>query len=135
MRASIASGLVLAGLLTVGGCGTTPDPRTAMSANGLYEVTYLPSPLPIPFSELFALDVHAKDAKGAVVAGATVTVKVTMPSHGHGMQTSPTVSERAGGDYHVDGMKFHMHGVWKIVVTVDGPAGTDAATFDEDYQP
>jgi hypothetical protein len=43
-----------------------------------------------------------------------------MPLHNHGLPTDPKMTaELGGGDYRVEGMRFHMNGDWELTVTVD----------------
>ena len=48
-----------------------------------------------------------------------------MPAHNHGLPTKPRVTEAlGGGDYRLDGVRFHMSGYWEIVVNVTTDSGT-----------
>ena len=129
----VATGLLVL-LSACGGNEEASNGRTAKTANGLYTLAYSPSPDPIPFSELFELDVSVKNASNAPVTDANVSLKVTMPAHGHGMQTSPQISSVGDGHYKVTGMKFHMHGAWELIFTVESGAGTDSVSFTEDFE-
>jgi hypothetical protein len=104
---------------------------------GDFFISYTPSPDPVPFNELFELqvDVYESDAMQSRVDGADVTVDVTMPAHGHGMTTDPTVTANTDGGYLVEGMKFHMESNtpmerWEIEVAVDSDGTSDMATFE-----
>jgi hypothetical protein len=38
-----------------------------------------------------------------------------MPAHGHGFVTTPHVTrDLGGGEFLVEGVKFHMSGAWKL---------------------
>ncbi|WP_413719319.1 hypothetical protein [Silicimonas sp. MF1-12-2] len=53
-------------------------------------------------------------------------IDVSMPAHQHGMNYSPKISELGEGRFLVEGMFFHMPGVWQIRVdaeTARGPVG------------
>ena len=39
-----------------------------------------------------------------------------MPAHGHGMNYRARISPAGAGAYHVDGLLFHMPGLWRVVV-------------------
>lgn len=124
-------------LLALSACGSDEDAlsgRSGKTAKGLYTVTYATRPDPIPFSELFELDVMVKDGSDKTVENASLAVKVTMPAHGHGMQTKPEVAPGEKGKFVVSGMKFHMRGEWQINFTVQAAAGTDDVTFTENLQ-
>jgi hypothetical protein len=103
-----------------------------------FYVVVTPEPNPIPFQELFELEVKvfSSDAAEAPVDGVALDqVRATMPAHGHGMKTKPKVTRTGPGTFRVEGMKFHMqgegkHGLW-VVETVLSEDGTiDQAKFD-----
>lgn len=68
---------------------------------------------------------HIENESGTEVEGATVEVEGGMPEHDHGLPTQPRVTEElGGGDYKLEGMRFHMSGYWEIVVSVTTDDGT-----------
>lgn len=68
---------------------------------------------------------HIEDEAGTEVEGAAVEVEGGMPEHDHGLPTKPRVTEElGGGDYKLEGMRFHMSGYWEIVVSVTTNDGT-----------
>lgn len=66
---------------------------------------------------------------GAPLDGLTLAVKPTMPDHGHGSSTIPTVTALGGGRYRATGISLPMRGVWSIAIVATG-AVNDAATFN-----
>jgi hypothetical protein len=50
------------------------------------------------------------------VAGATVTVALWMPTHGH-IAPAPTVVDMGSGMYHAESVDFTMAGTWEVTVT------------------
>ena len=46
-------------------------------------------------------------------------VDADMPTHNHGMNTDPVVTELGDGTYRAEGMQFHMTGDWRVTVAVD----------------
>jgi hypothetical protein len=53
-----------------------------------------------------------------------------MPAHGHGFVTRPRVTRNlGGGEFLVEGVKFHMPGVWVLQITVVGRTGSDRVTL------
>jgi hypothetical protein len=75
--------------------------------------------------------IELKTAEGHSVDKASIAVDGGMPQHGHGLPTSPVVTENLGdGRYLVEGMKFNMPGWWTVTVHVDGTAGADQTTFN-----
>lgn len=67
---------------------------------------------------------HIEDASGVAVEGATVEVTGGMPEHDHGLPTAPRVTtELGGGDYRLEGMRFHMSGNWEIEIRITTDSG------------
>ena len=51
--------------------------------------------------------------------GAAITLEGGMPEHDHGLPTSPRMTAELGsGDYRIEGIRFHMSGVWEITATI-----------------
>ena len=68
---------------------------------------------------------HIEDATGNAIEGAIVDVEGGMPEHNHGLPTKPQVTEElGGGDYKLEGMRFHMGGYWEIVVSITTDKGS-----------
>lgn len=113
------------------------ESREKATQAGNFFVSYTPTPDPIPFNELFELqvDVWESDAKETRVSDAEVDIEVTMPAHGHGMNTEPSVTSQEDGSFLVEGMKFHMQSNsaaerWELAVTVDQNGTSDTAVFE-----
>lgn len=97
-----------------------------MSADGVFHVSYVSDPSPIPLDEDFSITVTVMEGTD-VVSDATVSVDATMPNHGHGMNTNPTTVSNGDGTYTTTGLLFHMEGWWELGVTVNGGDGADQA--------
>jgi hypothetical protein len=68
---------------------------------------------------------HIEDESGVGVEGATIDVDGGMPQHNHGLPTKPRVTEDlGGGDYRLEGMRFHMSGSWEITLRITTKSGT-----------
>lgn len=73
---------------------------------------------------------HIENDNGLEIEGAIVDVDGGMPKHNHGLPTRPRVTEElGGGDYKLEGMRFHMGGYWEIVVSVTTDDGTSKVTI------
>ena len=114
--------------------GTT---REKMTDGYTYYVEYQPTPDPIPHNELFTIDVSVweTEAKDTPLTDAAIAVDATMPAHGHGMNTEPTITDNEDGTFTVEGMKFHMESPtpeekWVIGVEVTQGETTETASFD-----
>lgn len=54
-----------------------------------------------------------------------------MPTHGHGLPTSPILRPLdKPGTYRIDGLKYNMPGAWLLGFRISGAAGEDQIVFD-----
>ena len=104
---------------------------TQESDNGLYRVSYMSSTGTIPVNQMHEWTLHVESADGTPIEDATITVDGDMPQHGHGLPTSPRVTQYLGnGDYLVEGLKFQMGGWWLVDFTISSNGQTDAVHFN-----
>lgn len=93
-------------------------------------VTYTTAPGFPDINRIHSWILHVESAEGVPVENATIDVTGGMPKHDHGLPTRPRVTEElGGGDYRLDGMRFHMRGYWEIEVTVTTEDGTSVAVI------
>lgn len=108
-------------------------PAEVLSEQGRYRVDVRQVPEPLPEGEHFSLGLRVVSMANpdAPLDASAVTVEAGM-RHGrddgfaHGMQSEPVVSFREGLIL-VEGLYFHMGGVWTLQVTIDGNNGEDRA--------
>lgn len=101
-------------------------------------VKYTPRTNPIPFQELFELELEVLDPadKTTPIAGAKLDqVRAVMPAHKHGMKVKPLVTELAPGKFLVEGMRFHMRGkgddgLWVLEAVINHEGEIDQTSFD-----
>ena len=104
---------------------------TRAGDNGVFRAAYTSDADPVPINELHAWTLHVETTAGAPVENAVITVSGDMPEHGHGMPTSPQVTqELGGGDYRVEGMQFQMGGWWTMTFDIEAGGQTDRVTFN-----
>ena len=73
---------------------------------------------------------HIENDAGVEIEGAIIDVEGGMPEHDHGLPTKPRVTEElGGGDYKLDGIRFHMSGHWEIVVRITTDDGTSTVVI------
>ena len=71
-----------------------------------------------------------RSAAGAPVDQARIMIGGGMPGHGHGLPTSPAVTDFLGdGRYLIEGLKFSMAGQWVVAFAIDTPSGSDRLAF------
>jgi len=69
----------------------------------------------IPLAQPFSMQIKVCDP----AAAKRVRVDAIMPAHQHGMNYRPEVTGMGDGLFAVDGMLFHMPGMWEVRVTID----------------
>jgi hypothetical protein len=96
------------------------ETRRAATLEGRFIVWWTSEPEPIPFNQPFKLRVWAARAEtpDTPLTDATFEVSATMPEHGHGMNRVPRVTPQPDGSHLVEGMLFHMHGRWDLIINV-----------------
>jgi hypothetical protein len=104
---------------------------TSLTEAGHYRVAMRPESEQVASGALHTWIVHVEQADGQLFAPTRLAVDGGMPQHGHGFQTLPRVTRSlGGGDFLVEGIKFHMPGDWIFRVEVVGPLGEDVARLD-----
>jgi hypothetical protein len=102
-----------------------------LSDNGLFKVAWSSDPASPPLSKVHTWTIHVESPDGKPVEDAAITVDGGMPQHGHGLPTSPQVTQNLGnGDYLVEGMKFQMPGWWQVRFHIGAGAQSDTITFN-----
>ena len=97
-----------------------------VSKQGYFSLSYETALQPIALNRIHSWNLHLEDSDSIPVTGAVIEVKGGMPAHNHGLPTRPRVTtELGGGDYRLDGMRFHMAGEWEISISIDDDGKTD----------
>ncbi len=131
------------GLIFILGCSDSseetgsPNPRTAVTDRGSYQLSYLPLPDPIPLDEEFDIEIMVMEtATGAHISeGVILESTAEMPTHGHGMVQEPVTSLMESGHFLSEGFLFHMAGSWELYIYVsetleDGSTNIEQGTFE-----
>ena len=141
---AIASGVLLAAVACDSRHPAAADTRSSGSATGsyddalrsrpseagLYRVSLRSEEGEIPLGRIHAWVVHLETRDGETFVPRRLAFSGGMPQHGHGFETEPRATrELGGGDFLVEGVKFHMAGDWMLRVELVGPAGPDVAVF------
>ena len=102
-----------------------------LSENGLFRVSYSIPDEPKPINTMQSWILHVETPDGLPVENAQINVDGDMPQHGHGLPTRPQVTEYlGGGDYRVEGLKFHMQGWWIVEFDITAQDKNDQVTFN-----
>ena len=67
----------------------------------------------VPLAQPFSMHVILCDPGRARL----LKVDAIMPAHQHGMNYLPKITDAGQGIYKVDGMLFHMPGIWEVRIT------------------
>lgn len=107
------------------------DAFSKASEQGVFRVSIWPEDGEIPLRRLHAWVVRVEDANGARMVPILLTIDGGMPQHGHGLDTRPRIVQPLqNGDYRIDGMKFHMGGVWQLKLKIATDDLADVANFE-----
>lgn len=88
--------------------------------SGYYIISYKAEIDPLTINRIHRWVFHIEDAAGMAIDEAIISLTGGMPEHNHGLPTSPRMTDAlGGGDYIVEGMRFHMSGYWELYVTID----------------
>ena len=120
-------------LLLIPGGNSRSEDQIWTSGAGLYRVSYVSDLDPIEINRMHSWVIHVETANGTPLEHAEMTLEGGMPEHDHGLPTKPLVTEYlGGGNYLVEGMRFHMSGDWEITVAIR--AGDDRDTCELSLQ-
>ncbi|MDO9299815.1 MAG: FixH family protein [Anaerolineales bacterium] len=102
-----------------------------LTDNGLFRVSWSSDPASPPLNQIHTWTIHVETADGQAIDNAEITVDGGMPDMGHGLPTSPQVTQNLGnGDYLVEGMKFQMLGWWEAKFNINASEQSDNVTFN-----
>ena len=109
-----------------------PDPSTSvMSELGRYQAAYASTLEPLQINRIHSWVIHLQTPEGAPVDNAELRVSGGMPAHDHGLPTAPRATTNLGkGAYLVEGMKFHMGGVWEVELRIEAEVGADTIRWE-----
>lgn len=121
--------------MMMGGSESAPtalDTATSRTTdNGLFTVSWRSDTDAVPLNQIHTWTLTVTTPDGAPVENAQISVDGGMPQHGHGLPTSPQVTEYLGnGEYRVEGLRFQMTGWWEVKFTVSAGGQTDSITFN-----
>ena len=128
IRAVLCLCLLAGGLLTTPMSGAQDEADSWVSRDGLYRIRYTSELQPITINRMHRWTLYLETSDGAAVDDAALSVRGGMPEHDHGLPTSPRVTDELGdGRYRLEGVRFHMQGLWEIEVRIEAEAGSDTA--------
>lgn len=132
--ARIAMYVVLSTGFGCSGVALTADDRQSVETSTReWVIEYWTEPSPIPLNQMFALYAEVYESDGITPAdGCDLAIFATMPAHGHGMTTDPSITAYSGFSFEADGMLFHMEEQWEIQFWVTDDWMQDVAVVEID---
>lgn len=132
-RAAWCCGLVLGGGTAQAACGDgLPADRLQTLGAGGTLLAFAPDAWPPPVGQFFVLEVQAcaAGADGALPGPGELAVDATMPAHRHGMNYRPRVLSLGPGRWRVEGLMFHMPGLWRLSFELGSGSATRRLAHD-----
>ena len=127
---------LLALALVAGACRPTPETPpsavwTAESVDGRFVATLRPQGERPQIGRVQNWEVKVTTPEGKAVYPARIGVNGGMPGHGHGLPTTPQVTEHLGeGRYRIEGLSFNMAGDWVLLLAIETPELRDRVQFE-----
>lgn len=112
---------------TVDGCRTSVASwMTAPTNSNSFAVKFATIPAAVPRNQLFRI-VAWVDGRAEVEE---LRASAEMQAHQHGMTTKPIAQRCSDGSFQIDGMLFHMPGVWTIYFDIRSRGVVERAQMD-----
>lgn len=85
---------------------------------------------PLAINQIHTWHIRILDAQGMHLQ-AQMSISGGMPEHDHGMPTAPQItSQLENGDYRLEGMRFHMPGLWQLLIELSIDGNQQIAVID-----
>ncbi len=88
------------------------------SEKGFFRLSYESQLDPIVINQMHSWTLHIDNANGMDVTDAEISVGGGMPQHNHGLATAPSIMAIGNGNYHLQGLRFHMMGHWELELNI-----------------
>lgn len=86
----------------------------------------------IPINKLFSISgkILSATKNRDALKNVSLSVEAIMPEHHHGMNLMPQINYEKDGSFKVDGMLFHMPGLWRILFYIKNGYITESVTYE-----
>ncbi len=116
------------GIVNVAGAA---DVAFWMSRSGAYRISIDSELDPLPINKIHRWVIHVETPAGEPVDDAILSLTGGMPLHDHGLPTAPRMTAALGnGNYQIEGLRFHMQGLWELTLTVDVDGKRDSVAIE-----
>ena len=102
------------------------------SEGGTFWIAYSTNPDPIAQSEAFSATFVVHDAQNhdeVFMDAEVLSVDAAMPSHEHGMNVAPEITDNGNGTFTASPLEFMMGGHWELYAEVNRGGLSEQATF------
>ena len=90
---------------------------------------------PLSINTIHSWHIRVLDRDGEIIELEELNVFGGMPEHDHGLPTQPHVTTRLdNGDYLLEGVRFHMQGLWELQIEFQYAGVDDTTIIDFDLQ-
>tara|TARA_B110000902_G_scaffold131398_1_gene152679 strand:- start:316 stop:717 length:402 start_codon:yes stop_codon:yes gene_type:complete len=90
---------------------------------------------PLSINTIHSWHIRVLDRDGEIIELEELNVFGGMPEHDHGLPTQPQVTKRLdNGDYLLEGVRFHMQGLWELQIEFQYGGVDDTTIIDFDLQ-
>lgn len=109
---------------------TMPGTDVWVSRLGQFRVAYESELEPLVINRIHNGVLRIESSAGEPIADAQIVITGGMPLHDHGLATQPQVTRYLGeGKYLVEGMRYHMHGAWELLITIEARGKKDTVVI------
>jgi len=85
----------------------------------------------VVMNKFYSWTIHVENSAGSAVDKAVIKVSGGMPAHDHPMPAVAEITHNLGnGDYQVEGINFHMPGLWRMFFYISADDVSDTVIFD-----
>lgn len=106
-----------------------PD-LTGTTAKGL-RIEIFSELSPLRINQIHSWHVRILDSNEQPQIATNLEVSGGMPEHDHGLPTQPQITSRLdNGDYLLEGIRFHMQGLWQLHINLQHNGSDDQAVID-----
>jgi len=86
---------------------------------------------PLAINRIHRWRIRLRDADDLPFAARRLELSGGMPEHDHGLPTVPVASPTGEpGEFLLEGMRFHMPGLWRLDFTLVGAEGPETITLE-----
>jgi len=115
---------------TVNAADTVSPDLTGTTAKGS-QIEIYSELSPLRINQIHSWHLRLLDSKGNVLLVDDLEVNGGMLEHDHGLPTQPQVTSRLeDGNYLLEGVRFHMQGLWQLLIEFQHNGAAESATIE-----